>query len=84
MKEQGKYPVIFLSMFHIDSEEIFKYKISEIYGEFFYIRETLDEADTKIFNKICFREEECVYNYSLKPLMKMLKKILQQGDNFTY
>lgn len=74
MKEQGKYPVIFLSMFHIDSEEIFKYKISEIYGEFFYIRETLDEADTKIFNKICFREEECVYNYSLKPLMKMLKK----------
>ena len=31
MKEQGKYPVIFLSMFHIDSEESFKYKISKIY-----------------------------------------------------
>ena len=61
-------------MFHIDSEESFKYKISGIYGEFFYIRETLDEMDTKTFDGICFREEKCIYNYSLKPLMKMLKK----------
>ena len=30
--------------------------------------------NTKTFDGICFREEKCIYNYSLKPLMKMLKK----------
>ena len=74
MKEQGKYPVIFLSMFHIDSEESFKYRISDLYGDFYYIRESLDERELKIFDEIYFKESENISDYSLKPLMKMLKE----------
>lgn len=74
MKEQGKYPVIFLSMFHVDSEENFKYKISDIYRDFYYIRESLDERDLKIFDEICFEKSKNISDYSLKPLMKMLKE----------
>lgn len=74
MKEQGKYPVIFLSMFSVDSEEIFKYKISDVYRDFYYIAENLDERNLKIFDEICFTTSKNISNYSLKPLMKMLKE----------
>ena len=78
MSEQGKYPVIFISMKDLKGnswEETFndlKSLISDLYAEFKDIRKKMDERDKIKFDKIFYEEEKGNYGTSLKLLSNYL------------
>ncbi|MCI6153358.1 MAG: ATP-binding protein [Fusobacterium perfoetens] len=79
MLEQGKYPVIFLSLKEIKGltwkENFNKIKelIKDLYGEFLFLRDTLNIIEQRDFDKIIFMEENGNFEGSLKYLTKFLK-----------
>ena len=78
MSEQGKYPIIFISMKDLKGnswEETFnnlKSLISDLYAEFKDMREKMDERDKIKFDKIFYEEEKGNYGTSLKLLSNYL------------
>ena len=79
ISEQGKYPVIFISMKGIkkDWEHCLydlKGLIGDLYNEFEYIREVLNESELNTFNKIWLKEDIAEYKNALKILTTYLYK----------
>ena len=76
--EQGKYPVIFVSFKNIEENEwedcYFEIKnlISNMYDEFSFIRENLDERKLYEFDNIWFKRDGADWKNSLKNLTKYL------------
>ena len=74
MDKQGEYPVIYLSFKDIKSlnwEDCYmetKILISNIYNEFNFLREKLNERDLKEFDSIWMKEKEADWRNSLKNL----------------
>ena len=72
MSEQGKYPVIFISLKDLKGntwEECLKRLklfIFDLYVEFEYIREKMNEWDKKKFEKVLYEKEDADYIMSLK------------------
>ena len=83
-KEQGKYPVIFISMKDIKGitweETLKKVKelIKDLYSEFIFLRENLDFIKQKDFDKIALMESEGNFESSLKYLATFLKEYYNQ------
>ena len=84
IEEQGKYPVIFITMkelkgnsFDAISTQI-KTLISDLFTEYKYLRENLDERDIEIFDNIWKRKDEDYAN-SLKFLIKCLNEYHKQN-----
>ena len=80
MSEQGKYPVIFISLKDLKGntwEECLKRLklfIFDLYAEFEYIREKMNEWDKKKFEKVLYEKEDADYIMSLKFLADSLYK----------
>lgn len=80
MDEQGKYPTILISLKSIkyetweESLEQLKSLVSNLYNEFEYIRECLNESEIELFNDIWFKKENGEYANSLKNLTSFLYK----------
>ena len=80
INEQGKYPTILISLKSIkyetweESLEQLKSLISNLYNEFEYIRESLNESEIELFNDIWFKKENGEYANSLKNLTSFLYK----------
>ncbi len=61
--EQGKYPVIFISLKDLNEktwEKMFfriRHQISDLYGKFFHIKDKLDEIDKNNFENIIYMRE---------------------------
>ena len=78
MKEQGKYPVIFVSLKDLradtweDTFENLKSFISDLYAEFEDMREIMNKRDKIKFDKIFYEEEKGNYGTSLKLLSNYL------------
>ena len=78
--EQGKYPTILISLKSIkyetweESLEQSKSLLSNLYNEFEYIRECLNESEIELFNDIWFKKENGEYANSLKNLTSFLYK----------
>ena len=78
MSEQGKYPVIFVSLKDLKGntwEECLnrlKLFIFDLYVEFEYIREKMNEWDKKKFEKVLYEKEDANYIMSLKFLADSL------------
>ena len=78
--EQGKYPTILISLKSIkyetweESLEQLKSLVSNLYNEFEYIRECLNESERELFNDIWFKKENGEYANSLKNLTSFLYK----------
>ena len=78
MSEQGKYPVIFISLKDLKGntwEECLnrlKLFIFDLYVEFEYIREKMNEWDKKKFEKVLYEKEDANYIMSLKFLADSL------------
>ena len=78
--EQGKYPTILISLKSIkyetweESLEQLKSLLSNLYNEFEYIRESLNESEIELFNDIWFKKENGEYANSLKNLTSFLYK----------
>ena len=76
--EQGKYPVIFISMKGIkgtDWEEMQKSireNLSNLYEKYSYLKDSLNERNKRKFEKIWFEETEGSYDDSLNFLSKIL------------
>ena len=76
--EQGKYPVIFVSFKNIEEDEwedcYFEIRnlISNVYDEFSFIREKLDERKLYEFDNIWFKRDGADWKNSLKNLTKYL------------
>ena len=83
IEEQGKYPVIFLSLKEIKGKtweemlEQIKNYISSMYNNFEYIREILNQKELKSFDKI-WLEEEGNYETAIKDLTFYLYKYYKQ------
>ena len=84
IEEQGKHPVIFLSLKEIKGktwkemlEEIKNY-IKGLYNDFEYIREILNESELKTFDAIWLKKEGADYSNSIKDLTKFLYKYYKQ------
>ena len=77
-KEQGQYPVIFISLKDLKKntwEECFfeiKELLRNLYNDFYFIRESLNESDLKEFDKIWLKKKEASYDNSLLNLTKYL------------
>lgn len=78
MSEQGKYPVIFISLKDLKADtwemcrlEI-KKVISKLYREFQYITEKMDKDDKEIYNSIKNRKNDIDLNTSLELLSDFL------------
>jgi len=78
MNEQGKYPVIFISLKDLKADtwekcilEI-KKMVSKIYREFQYITENMDEDDKNIYNSIKNRKNDIDLNTSIELLSDFL------------
>ena len=77
--EQGKYPVVFVSMKEIKGttwEEMqvsFKKVFSNLYNEYKYLRESLDERNLEIFDEI-WRRKDTDYSDSLNFLSEILEE----------
>ena len=82
--EQGKYPVIFISMKEIkgmtweESLKKIKELIKDLYTEFLFLRDSLNIIEQKDFDKIIFMEENGNFEGSLKYLTKFLKNYYQK------
>ena len=80
MSEQGKYPVIFISLKDLKGntwEECLnrlKLFIFDLYAEFEYIREKMNEWDKRKFEKVLYEKEDADYIMSLKFLTDSLYK----------
>ena len=78
--EQGKYSTILISLKSIkyetweESLEQLKSLVSNLYNEFEYIRESLNESEIELFNDIWFKKENGEYANSLKNLTSFLYK----------
>ena len=78
ISEQGKYPVIFISMKGIKTKNweycLYDLKglIGDLYNEFEYIREVLNESELNTFNKIWLKEDIAELKNSLTFLTKIL------------
>ena len=83
-KEQGQYPVIFLSLKDLKATtwEIMQEKIvvtlSDFFSEYYYLLKELNENDTDKFKKV-LREEANLSN--LGTILKFLTKILYEKYN---
>ena len=80
INEQGKYPTILISLKSIkyetweESLEQLKSLISNLYNEFEFIRECLNESEIELFNDIWFKKGNGEYANSLKNLTSFLYK----------
>ena len=80
MSEQGKYPVIFISLKDLKGDtweeclKRLKLFIFDLYVEFEYIREKMNEWDKKKFEKVLYEKEDTDYIMSLKFLSDSLYK----------
>ena len=78
--EQGKHPVIFISMKGIkaitwkDYLYDLKILIGDLYNEFEFIRDVLNESELNSFNKIWLKEDVAEYKNALKNLTAFLYK----------
>ena len=81
--KQGKYPVIFISMKGIkgttweEMQKSIRKTFSNLYNEYKYLREDLDERNKRQFDKIWF--EETVENYD--DALRFLSEILEEQYN---
>ena len=77
-KEQGAYPVVYISLKGIKADTwessffLIKSLISNIYNEFEYIREKLNESQLDSFNKIWLKKDDGEYRNALKNLTSFL------------
>ena len=77
-KEQGQYPVIFITMKDLKKNTweqmnfAVKSLISNLYNEFEYIREKLNESQLDSFNKIWLKKDDGEYRNALKNLTSFL------------
>ena len=84
IKEQGKYPVIFLSFKDVkalNAKDMFvqlRILISNLFNQYKEIRDSLDERDKINFERIWYGEEGQNYNDSLKFLANCLKEYYNQ------
>ena len=84
MSEQGKYPVIFVSLKDLKGntwEECLnrlKLFIFDLYVEFEYIREKMNEWDKRKFEKVLYENEDADYIMSLKFLADSLYKYYEK------
>ena len=84
IKEQGKYPVIFLSFKDVkalNAKDMFvqlRILISNLFNQYKDIRDSLDERDKINFERIWYGEERQNYNDSLKFLANCLKEYYNQ------
>ena len=80
MSEQGKYPVIFISLKDLKGDtweeclNRLKLFIFDLYVEFEYIREKMNEWDKRKFEKVLYEQEDADYIMSLKFLADILYK----------
>ena len=80
MSEQGKYPVIFISFKDLKGDtweeclKRLKLFIFDLYAEFEYIREKMNEWDKRKFEKVLYEKEDADYIMSLKFLSDSLYK----------
>ena len=80
MSEQGKYPVIFISLKDLKGDtweeclKRLKLFIFDLYVEFEYIREKMNEWDKRKFEKVLYEKEDADYIMSLKFLADSLYK----------
>ena len=80
MVEQGKYPVIFISLKDLKADtweeclNRLKLFIFDLYVEFEYIREKMNEWDKRKFEKVLYEKEDADYIMSLKFLTDSLYK----------
>ncbi len=80
MKEQGQYPVIFISFRNIEEENwedcYFEIKniISRTYNEFEFLRKTLNQSELAEFDSIWLKKEKADWKGSLKNLTRYLYK----------
>ncbi|QUB96082.1 AAA family ATPase [Leptotrichia sp. oral taxon 218] len=80
MVEQGKYPVIFISLKDLKGNswkeclKRLKLFIFDLYVEFEYIREKMNEWDKRKFEKVLYEKEDADYIMSLKFLADSLYK----------
>ena len=80
MSEQGKYPVIFASLKDLKADtweeclKRLKLFIFDLYAEFEYIREKMNEWDKRKFEKVLYEKEDVDYIMSLKFLSDSLYK----------
>ena len=80
MKEQGKYPVIFVSLKDLRGDtwegtfENLKSFISDLYAEFEDMREIMNKRDKIKFDKIFYEEEKGDYETALKLLSNYIYK----------
>ena len=83
-KEQGQYPVIIITMKDLKKntwEQMYfaaKSLISNLYNEFEFIREKLNEKDLIEFEKIWFKKEDGDYDNSLRLLSEYLYNYYQK------
>ena len=79
-KEQGQYPVIFISLKGLKEktwENYFneiKALISKLYNEFEFIKKVLNESELNIFDKIWLKKDDGDYTNALKNLTSFLYK----------
>ena len=80
MSEQGKYPVIFISLKDLKADtwektfERLKELISDLYAEFESMREKMNKRDKMKFDRIFFEKKNTDYASSLKLLSNYLYK----------
>ena len=80
ISEQGKYPVIYISFKDLKAKNwetsIFKLKnqLKDLYKEFLYLKDSLDEISQEDFNKIIYMKDNANYEYALKYLTEYLYK----------
>ena len=77
-KEQGAYPVVYISLKGIKADTwessffLIKSLISNIYNEFEYIREKLNESQLDSFNKVWLKKDDGEYRNAFKNLTSFL------------
>ena len=81
--EQGKYPVIFISMKGIkgttweEMQRSIRKVFSNLYNEYKYLRESLDERNLEIFDEI-WKRKDTDYSDSLRFLSEILEEEYNQ------
>ena len=83
-KEQGQYPVIFISLKGLKEktwENYFneiKALISKLYNGFEFIKKVLNKSELNIFDKIWLKKDDGEYTNALKNLTSFLYKYLKK------
>ncbi len=91
--EQGNYPVISISFRNYDEKnwengfKTLKKEIKRLYNQFQFLRENLNNIDSKDFDAICLKEDEAEWQESLLNLSKYLyeyygKKVILLIDEY--